>query len=129
MSAADANGNGVLSFEEFIKSLVCAVEPRRTHLEVLRMFRETLDEAGDMLSPEAFAGVARAHGLQPSPEVLWRVLGETWNGSRQHFHDTLDEATFSAFDRTVSQRIGDSAHAAEEFSKLVRRAAMMALES
>ncbi|CAM9202957.1 unnamed protein product [Scytosiphon promiscuus] len=64
-SEGDANGDGVLSFEEFT-SIVCRAAPHFSERRVLRMFREALTsgtEGSFAIEKDTFCNVCRQHGL------------------------------------------------------------------
>jgi len=69
---ADENQDGVLSFDEF-SGLVTEIRPDLGLLEVLAIFREAIQEsesdAGDVITPNAFASVMKDHGVMPGTKV------------------------------------------------------------
>lgn len=62
-AAADVDGNGVLTFDEFA-ALVWAIAPTFSTRQVTAMFWEAqTNERGDTMSPASFVRVASQHGL------------------------------------------------------------------
>ena len=60
-TAADVNGDGVLTFDEF-SSLVWTIAPSFSAREVTVMFREAQEDDNSM-SPQSFVACASEHGL------------------------------------------------------------------
>ena len=64
--SGDDNGDGELSFQEFM-SLIARAAPHFSERRVLRMFREALtsgaEASSSAIDPSTFAAVCKAHGL------------------------------------------------------------------
>lgn len=100
-AAADVDGNGVLTFDEFA-SLVWAIAPTFSTREVTAMFWEAQTEENDM-SPASFVRVASQHGLlstlMKNKEFgamqqmdNWSLLEAAWE-EEEAFSPSIDQLT------------------------------------
>jgi len=100
-AAADVDGNGVLTFDEFA-ALVWAIAPTFSTREVTAMFWEAQTEENDM-SPASFVRVASQHGLlstlMKNKEFgamqqmdNWSLLEAAWE-EEEAFSPSIDQLT------------------------------------
>ena len=84
----DENGDGVLSFQEFL-AIVTKVAPHYPRRRVLKMFREALQIGdGDSIDRTAFVAVCKRHDLIQLVDIVKLSNGVLYNLCDHHHHQS-----------------------------------------
>lgn len=110
--AGDANQDGVLTFTEF-REIISSADASVSNQNALRMFRETIllmPDGGDSISPQAFAAVAHAHGINAPDQIVFNLLKKTWDQVSLLQSDSQYSLFLGLFDLLMCLEFPNSKH-------------------